>query len=337
MYVFPAFCYLTRAGSALIALDSFDEAVPDVTPAGLLSLFTDVAQVLSTESAVVMSSRLSFLQDSPQTRRLLDGTRLMSEKLAQQLHARGVDPRSLPRFSVMRLHAQAGESLLAAELRQQTPDPQGRTVSAGPARREIALAAAPHPRLTEEVREFLYRRTLAETAPTQKTGAGTSDPTATCIVPAGIYLVGPSHQLMLRRLGKPIRMSEFAVTVAQYKRFLDLVSQHGSAEWDHPDTPADHSRQPPAYRLPVPSYYQDPAYDSRPAVAVSWWSAYAFARSEGKRLPTSLEWEAAARGFDGCGGSYDNPYRAVQASSKGTCHRDNASDLVGFRCTEDLT
>lgn len=518
-YVFPAFCYFTRAGSVLVALDSFDEAVPDVTPAGLLSLFTDVAQILSAESAVVMTSRVSFLQDSPQTRRLLDGTRLMSEKLAQQLHARGVDPRSLPRFSVLRLHAQAGESLLATELRQQTPQPQGRTESArpanppdlagllwrhvtdvagpgllpevvdylglaflrgitvfplielvnalginafddshvematfrlsdlfrkavpdgtalalrhvayqellaaeflrDPARRKTVLATAPHPRLTEEVREFLYRRTLAETAAGRKAGPGTSDPATTCIVPAGIYLVGPSHQLMLRRLDKPVCMDEFAVTVAQYKRFLNLVSRHGSAEWDHPDTPADHSHQPREDRLPVPSYYQDSAYDNHPAVAVNWWSAYAFARSEGKRLPTSLEWEAAARGFDGrlfpwgdqvdlslvncadswsehplityaawrdehdrghlakalpgpvdahpantspfgvrelvgntwewtstvfsdknesviCGGSFDNPYRAVQASSKGTCHRNSASYLVGFRCIEDL-
>jgi formylglycine-generating enzyme required for sulfatase activity len=170
----------------------------------------------------------------------------------------------------------------------------------------------------------------------------------------------------------------------------------------------------------VPSYYQDPAYDSHPAVAVSWWSAYAFARSEGKRLPTSLEWEAAARGFDGrlfpwgdevdmsvvncadswsdhplityeawreehdrgrlaqalpgpvdahpgntspfgirelggnvwewtssvlddqdeavvCGGSFDNPYRAVQASSKGTYRRRGASSVVGFRCAQEAT
>lgn len=195
--------------------------------------------------------------------------------------------KAVPDGTALALRHVAYQELLAAEFLRD------------PARRAIALAAAPHPRLTEEVREFLYHRTLAETTPTRNAGPGTPDPEAACIVPAGIYLVGPSHQLMLRRLGKPVRMSEFPVTVAQYKRFLDLVSQHGSAEWDHPDTPAGHSHQPPADRLPVPSYYQDPAYDNHPAVAVSWWSAYAFARSGGKRLPTSMEWEAAARGFDG--------------------------------------
>lgn len=510
-YVFPALCYFARAGSVLLALDAFDEAVPEMTPAGLLSLFADVAQVLSAESAVVLTSRVSFLQDSPQTRRLLDGTKLMSEKLAQQLHARGVDPQHLPRFSVLRLHEPPGGPLIAAELRQQDPKPQDATEHAGPVnpaqlagllwrritdvagpglvpeivdylgleflrgvtvfslielvnelgievfdggqvdmasfrlrelfrtavpdgtslalrhavfqellaaeflrdprRRETALAAAPRPRLTEEVREFIYRRTAAEPA-LRRTAADR-------IVPAGIYLVGPSHELMLRRLDEPTRMDEFPVTVARYKRFLRLVSRRGSAGWDHPDTPAGHSHQPPQDRLPVPAYYKDPVYDNHPAIGVSWWSAYAFARSEGKRLPASLEWEAAARGFDGrlfpwgddidvslvncadtwsdrplityaawrtehdlgrlagalpvavdahpanispfgvrelggnvwewtstvlsgrneaviCGGSFDNPYRAVQASSKGTCHRDGTSELIGFRCTQDI-
>jgi formylglycine-generating enzyme required for sulfatase activity len=198
------------------------------------------------------------------------------------------------------------------------------------------------------------------------------------------------------------------------------VARHGSAEWDHPETPARNTHQPRPSRLPVPSYYQDPAYDGHPAVGVSWWSAYAFARFQGKRLPSSLEWEAAARGFDGrlfpwgdevdvslvncadswsghplityaawreehdrgrlaqalpgpvdahpgntspfgvqelggnvwewtstvlddlgeavvCGGSFDNPYRAVQASSKGSYGRRGASSVIGFRCAEDVT
>jgi formylglycine-generating enzyme required for sulfatase activity len=37
-----------------------------------------------------------------------------------------------------------------------------------------------------------------------------------------------------------------------------------------------------------------------------------------------------------CGGSFDNPYRAMQASSKGVCRRGEASNAVGFRCAEDI-
>jgi formylglycine-generating enzyme required for sulfatase activity len=77
------------------------------------------------------------------------------------------------------------------------------------------------------------------------------------------------------------------------------VAQEGSGQWDHPAMPAGYTHEPPRERLRIPSYYDDPAYDSYPAIAVNWWSAYAFARFEGKRLPTSLEWEAAARGPDG--------------------------------------
>ena len=516
-YVFPVFCYFTRAGSVLTALDAFDEAVPELTQDGLLALFTEIAQVLSAESAVVMTSRVSFLEDSPQVRRLLDGTSLISERLAQQLHARGVDPRRVPRFSVLRLRDDAaGGSLLTGQLRRGAAAAQvtgsapqgagagtssladlvwqhitqvagpgllpqvtgyfglaflrgvttftlvelvnalgigafdGGRVDAGsfrlrdlfraaepagtalafrhaayqellaaeflrtPAGRDAALAATAHPRLTEEVREFLHHRSDA-TAPARAGGAAGG-----CVVPAGVYLVGPGHHLMLRRVPQPVRLDEYPVTVGRYQRFLAAVSRHGSARWDHPDMPAGHTHQPRRDRLPVPAYYEDPAYENHPAVAVSWWSAHAFARYEGKRLPSSLEWEAAARGFDGrlfpwgdevdlsvvncadswsdhplityaawreerdrgrlaeavpgpvdahpgnvspfgvrelvghvwewtstvlgnldeavvCGGSFDNPYRAVQASSKGTYRRRGASSVVGFRCAQEVT
>ena len=133
-YVFPVFCYFTRAGSVLTALDGFDEAVPELTPGGLLALFTEVAQVLSAESAVVMTSRVSFLEDSPQVRRLLDGASLMPEKLTQQLHARGVDPRRVPRFSVLRLHdGPAGGSLLTRQLRREAAAAQAAGSAPGPA------------------------------------------------------------------------------------------------------------------------------------------------------------------------------------------------------------
>jgi hypothetical protein len=525
-YVFAAFCYFARAGSVLCALDGFDEAVPEMTLAGFLTLFTEIAEVLSAESAVVMTSRVSFLEDSPQVRRLLDGTRLVSEKLVQQLHAHGVDPLRVPRFSVLRLRDdQAGRSLLGtqlarglrggggttgsaagelaellwrhmAEVVEPGPLPQVveffglaflrgvtvftlieivnelgfavfdgtrvdfgafrlrelfRTADAGGSTvafrhmayqellaaeflrtaegREAAFAATKQPRVTEQVREFLHQRsTRADQVPTAGLGGDLAEgePAAvgpgdggTCVVPAGVYVVGPSHHLMLRRLERPFRIDRFPVTVARYKRFLAAVAEHGSGEWDHPDMPGGYTHQPWRDRLRVPSYYDDPVYENHPAIAVNWWSAYAFARFEGKRLPTSLEWEAGARGTDGrlfpwgdnvdlaaancadswsdrplityeawkekldrgglrdalpgrvdahpgnvspfgvremagnvwewtatvlgdlneaviCGGSFDNPYRAIQASSKGTYRRRGASNAVGFRCAQDI-
>ena len=525
-YVFPAFCYFARAGSVMCALDGFDEAVPELTQAGFLALFAELTEVVSAESAVVMTSRMSFLEDSPQVRRLMDGTSLMSEKLIQQLHAQGVDPLQVPRFSVLRLRDEkSGGSLLGAQLAgtlgsgetrpgggvaggvgpdgpggqgeladllwrhiTQVAEPRlldrvvecfglaflrgvptftlvdlvnelgiaafdGGHVSFGAFRlaplfrpgdasggqeaagsvgaavafrhaayqellaaeflrtaqgRDAAMAAGARPRLTEQVREFQSRRAVD--------AAGADD----CVVPAGVYLVGPSHHLMLRRVDRPVRLDRFAVTVGRYKEFLAAVARDGSARWDHPGMPGGYTHEPWRERLRVPGYYDDPAYDGYPAVAVNWWSAYAFARFEGKRLPTSLEWEAAARGFDGrlfpwgdqvdlsvvnsadswsdhplityeawreeldrgrlkdalpgpvdahpgnvspfgaremagnvweltatvlddldeaviCGGSFDNPYRAVQASSKGTYRRRGASNAVGFRCSEDVS
>ena len=510
-YVYPAFCYFARTGSVLCALDGVDEAVRQMTQAGFVELFTELAEVLSAESATVMTSRVSFLEDSPQVRRLMDGTSLMSEKLMHQLHAQGVDPLRVPRFSVLRLRDEAaGRSLLSARVQGEVAPGAGvslgellwehvarvagpvllprvveyfglaflrgvtvftlaefvnefgisvfdggrvgldgfrmrdlfRVVSVGggsigadarvafrhaayqellaaeylrvPEGREAALAGAGRPRLTEQVREFLYRRSGAGDV------AGLGLTSEGCVLPAGVYLVGPSHHLMLRRVERAVLVDEYPVTAGRYKRFLAAVATEGSERWDHPDTPAGHSHEPWRDRLRVREYYDDPRYENYPAVAVNWWSAYAFARFEGMRLLTSLEWEAAARGVDGrlfpwgddvdlttvncadswsdrelityeawraeldrgrlrdampgpvdghagnvspigvremagnvweftgtvledlneaviCGGSFDNPYRAMQASSKATYRRRGASNAVGFRCARDLT
>jgi formylglycine-generating enzyme required for sulfatase activity len=63
--------------------------------------------------------------------------------------------------------------------------------------------------------------------------------------------------------------------------------------------PAGQTHQPWRERLRVPGYYDNPAYDNHPAIAISWWSTWAFAAWDGAWLPTSLEWEAAVRGPDG--------------------------------------
>ena len=354
-----------------------------------------------------MTSRVSFLEDSPQVRRLMDGTSLMSEKLVQQLHAQGVDPLRVPRFSVLRLRddpagrfaaggaagprpgllaATAGRAargrpeparsgrdggqvdlaepavaahhagrragllppvaqLLRAGVparrddvhpgrdwstssasrrsraarvgvrrlpaRRRCSGPPVLPVPATPLRwrsgmsayqellaaeflrtpqgRDAALAAAARPRLTEQVRRVpAPPRAAVRTART------------TASLPAGVYLVGPSHHLMLRRIERPVRFDRFP----GHRRPVQAVPRRGRPRTGRPGgitrtCPRATPTQPWRERLRVPGYYDDPAYADHPAIAVNWWSAYAFARFEGKRLPTSLEWEAAARGADG--------------------------------------
>ncbi|MGP3949594.1 SUMF1/EgtB/PvdO family nonheme iron enzyme [Streptomyces sp. 7N604] len=273
--------------------------------------------------------------------------------------------------------------------------------------REQAAALPGGVHLTEQVRAFLSHHS---------TGTPASDD---CVLPVGVYLVGPPERLLLRRISRPVRFDRHPVTVARYRRFLEVLNEDGTSDWDHPNQPAGITHTPWTQRLRVPDYYRDPRYDNYPAVCVNWWSAYAFAAFENKRLPTSLEWEAAARGTDGrlfpwgdtpdldavncvdawvgrpivtyqawkaeydrsqladawvtpveahtsnrspygirgmvgnvwewtctslndpgeaviCGGSYDNPLRAVQTSAKALYRRRGSSNVVGFRLVQDL-
>lgn len=100
---YELFLYLIRSGTALCVLDAVDEGVDEPSAAGFLRLFTDLAAVLSAESAVVISSRVSFLADSPQVRQLLDSGAGRSEQLVEQMYANGVDPSRVPHFHVVRL------------------------------------------------------------------------------------------------------------------------------------------------------------------------------------------------------------------------------------------
>ncbi|RFU86604.1 NACHT domain-containing protein [Streptomyces triticagri] len=483
---YDLFLYLIRSGSALCILDAVDETVADRSPAGLLRLFADLAPVLSAESTVVMSSRVSFLADSPQIRSLLDRGATPSEQLVEQMYAGGVDPARLPHFHLIRLggpgrtpleaRLAAGqeerteldilldrstrgvlEDAGAAHLLPRVREGFGRAFLAGQTRFSLvdlyrmlgaeafadgcleptALLLAPllRPAGTEcfalvhsAYQELFAARYLADlTEPSPVPEPCLTDlvrafrarlpqrPSDDCVLTPGTHLVGPAERLLLR----PVRFDRHTVTVARYRRFLAALHPDGTSPWDHPDQPAHVTHLPPADRLRDPQYFTDPAFDDHPAVCVTWWSAYAFAAYEGKRLPTSLEWEAAARGRDGrlfpwgdrteappvncadtwvgrplvtyqawrtefvgdamrraratavhahpenrspygvvgmagnvwewtsssvdgpgtaviCGGSYDNPLRAVQASSKSQYRKPGTSNAVGFRCVEEL-
>ena len=141
----------------------------------------------------------------------------------------------------------------------------------------------------------------------QTAGAGAREPVRMLRIPSGLYAPftrDPKDAAQVRV--SAFLMDELPVTNA---RFLDFVranpkwrrSEVGSlfadssylADWDGDLVPG--SKAPP---------------DS-PVVHVSWFAARAFARWEGKRLPTTDEWEyAASAGYSRVDGWNDQKLRA---------------------------
>ncbi len=108
----------------------------------------------------------------------------------------------------------------------------------------------------------------------------TLHPTASemVIVPAGPFIAGAdvpgvpaAHEVTL----PAFQIDKYEVTFAQYRRFVEEAGHY--APWGtYPDALADH-----------------------PVTNVSWEDARAYCLWAGKRLPTEMEWEKAARGVDG--------------------------------------
>ncbi len=157
------------------------------------------------------------------------------------------------------------------------------------------------------------------------------------LIPEGEFIVGtdlksadpqdkPQHRVFL----PTFKIDKYPVTVAQYARFVAITGHNPPLDWE--------GGQIPEGKL------------FHPVTMVSWFDARDYCQWAGKRLPSELEWEKAARGTDGrrwpWGNHMDprrlNTYYSVGSTTDVTAYPDGVSpygvyDLAGnvFEWTND--
>jgi formylglycine-generating enzyme required for sulfatase activity len=107
------------------------------------------------------------------------------------------------------------------------------------------------------------------------------DPSPMAYIPAGKFTRGTNNRLpdegpQYTAETKAFWIDKYEVTNLQYKQFIDATNRKSPAHFrnrTYPEGKVDH-----------------------PVVFVSWYDAYDYCKWAGKRLPTDIEWEKAARG-----------------------------------------
>lgn len=118
-------------------------------------------------------------------------------------------------------------------------------------------------------------------------------------VAAGSYTIGRDDADPLEQPRHKVTLPAFfidrtEVTNAAYKQFLDATGHKAPTNWT--------GRKPPEGR------------EKSPVTGVTWQDAADYATWAGKRLPTEIEWEAAARGAEGRIYPWGNDYRKSVAN-----------------------
>lgn len=109
------------------------------------------------------------------------------------------------------------------------------------------------------------------------------EPNPMILIPAGKFLRGSNNRLpdegpQYVAETKAFWIDKYEVTNLQYKQFIDATGR----------------KSPSHFR----SRTYPPGKVDHPVVFVSWYDAHDYCQWAGKRLPTDIEWEKAARGAD---------------------------------------
>jgi len=123
----------------------------------------------------------------------------------------------------------------------------------------------------------------------------------TVYIPGGPFILGSNTGLEDETPQQEISISAFnidvyPVTNAEYKQFVDATGHSTPRTWEGGTYPADTA--------------------DHPVVWVNWEDAKAYCEWAGKRLPTELEWEKAARGTDGRTYPWGESFDASKCNSK---------------------
>ncbi len=99
-----------------------------------------------------------------------------------------------------------------------------------------------------------------------------------------------------RAIEKDYKIDMYPVTNERYRNFISDDGYKKKDLWSE-----DGRKWREKNNIVQPEYWDDPKWNQPdcPVVGVSWYEAEAFAKWEGKRLPTEEEWERAARGDKG--------------------------------------
>jgi len=180
--------------------------------------------------------------------------------------------------------------------------------------------------LDEQISEEIYKIASKKTSKLYIAYPSITPTYGMVYVPPGEFIMGGSRLgneiIRIENISYGYFIDKYPVTIKQYKEFImSINNNYDISKIIHPNCPKRNVTDfnpGPEKKFSLPNdviykelprdYFSNSKYDNYPVVFVDWWDAYAYAKFSGKRLPTEMEWEKAARGIDGRIYPYGNKY-----------------------------